>query len=333
MKENWPQSKTNFVTNLWSGQEDRHWHEDYFVMFIYLDFFLSSSMDIVLVPSTLNLTSELIRRTAGGLGASTDEEEVLQRETHWDYTIPPLNRDEFYYQGTLADETPPIFTPLTLVTDQSDCFVRQLPGRQYNHPAFEILFDVRDEESLLNLTLSVGTFSAGEDVLPAVEIEGRMLTVHSRLIPATNLVFTITSTNQNGLQSLATCSFLNEHFYDRSPPLVRINPVGAISSHPSTIQALVAVFDEVGLRAEGQEVAIGTVPGERGRDVMDWIPFNATLIDEQPALMSSILERFSYARVSGYYSKSGCGKSGCGRHYDGQIYCGEGESSRRTLTS
>lgn len=251
-------------------------------------------MDVILVPSALNLTSRLFRLTTGGSG----DPELLQTSVEWAYTIPPLNRDEFYYRGLLADDTPPLYTPLGIESADRDCYVRQLPGRAYDNPAFEVLFDVRDRESPLNLTLGVGTYEHSNDVLPSIELGGGgALTVYHDLIPARNLFFTITATNQNGLSSFASCSFVDGHFYDRSPSLGRVNPIGRVTSHPSMIQALVVLFDEVGLDGV-QEVAIGRLRGVAGSDVLPWTPFNDSLINTPPGDEEDIMQSYSFGRVS-----------------------------------
>ena len=252
-------------------------------------------MDIILIPSTLNLTSELTQLTTGSDDGSNQE--LLQSHTHWSYSIPPLHRDEFYYQGLLTDDTPPLYTPLMFTADQSNCYVRQLPTRHYNNPAFEILFDVTDPESSLNVTLGVGTYINSDDIIPFIEIAGQSLTVYHSLLPATQLLFTVIATNNNGLRSFASCSLPNNHFYDRSPPLARVNPIGQVSSHPSKIQALVVLFDEFGFEEIVQEIAIGRVPGEAGSDALQWTPLNVTLINIQPIGVESVMELYSFGRV------------------------------------
>lgn len=252
-------------------------------------------MDIVLAPSSLTLTSQLFQRTTGGL----EEPELLQTNVEWEYSIPPLHRDEFYFQGTLQDLTPPVFTPLG---GQEPCFVRQLPGRPYSNPAFEVLYDVSDEQSMLSVMLGVGTYEHTYDILPSTELGGNNgLTVYDSLQPAEHLFFTVSATNQNGLSSLATCFLPGGHFYDRSPPLGRINPIGAVSSHPDTIQALVALFDEFGL-TDVQEIAIGRLRGPSGTEILPWTPFNASLISTRPPTSDgNVMELYSFGRVSNTY--------------------------------
>lgn len=261
-------------------------------MFVFFLSLTSSSMDIILVPSTLNLTSRLFRLTTG----ASSQPELLQTNTEWSYSIPPLHRDEFYYRGTLADQTPPSFTALSSFGPL--CFVQQLPWRPHSNPAFEMLFDVRDRESVLNLSLSVGTSGHADDVFPSIEIGGTgAISIFHTLLPAINLFFTITATNQNGLQSFATCSLPRDHFYDRSPPLGRITPIRSVSSHPSMMRALIVLFDEFGF-ADVQEIAIGRLRGKSGSDVLAWTPFNATLIFTRPVHDGNIMDLYSFGRVS-----------------------------------
>jgi hypothetical protein len=249
-------------------------------------------MDIVLVPSEFNLTTQLVQRTGAGQFA---EQEVLQSDTVWQYSIPPLNSDEFYYQGTLADTTPPSFIPLPYAPT-GDCYVRQLPDRSYDNPAFEIEFEAIDDQSTLNFSYSVGTYLNGENVLRRTEIGGMRLVVPHRLLPEEELYFTIVARNLGNIESVASCALPDGVYYDRSPPFARINPIRSISSHPSQIEALVVLFDEYGLGAP-QEIAIGLVPGERGSSVMPWTPFDVTPINTPPSA-SDVLELFSFGRVS-----------------------------------
>lgn len=262
--------------------------------FACLSLFFSSSMDIVLVPSSLTLTSQLFRHTTG----SSAEPELLQTSVEWEYSIPPLHRDEFYFQGALQDFTPPVFFPLSVSDSPGACFVRQLPGRSHSNPAFELLFDVSDEQSMLSLTFGVGANEHSDDVVPSFRLGGNGgLTIYDVLLPEVQLTFTVTATNQNGVPSFASCSLPGGHFYDRSPPLGRINPVGAVSSHPDMIEALVVLFDEFGL-TEVQEIAIGRLRGQGGDDILPWTPFNTSLIETRPVGSGeSLMDLYSFGRV------------------------------------
>ena len=246
------------------------------------------------MPSTLNLTTQLVQLTGAGEFA---EREVLETDTVWEYSIPPLNRDEFYYEGTLQDVTSPEFTPLAYQTpNQSGCFVRQLPGRAYDNPAFEIDFQVGDPESVVNFTYFVGSYENGDDLIPIAEIGGKHITVPHGLIPARDLFFRIVARNLNGLESISSCSLPNGVHYDRSPPLARINSIRSVSSHRSQISALVALFDEHGLEST-QEIAIGLVPGEEGSDIMSWRVFDTAQIVTPPEEMGNVMNLFSFGRV------------------------------------
>ena len=247
-------------------------------------------MDVVLAPTTLNLTTQLIQLTGVGEFAS---QEVLESQTLWEYYIPPLNRDEFYYEGSLSDNSAPVFTPLPYATDQSDCFVKQLPWRQYNNPAFELEFDVYDEQSLLNVVYKVGSFEGGDDIIPDMKLGGKRVVVPHELL-SQEIFVTVSATNLNGLHSFASCLL---PAYDRSPPMARINPIRYLSSHPSQIEVLIALFDEIGLE-DIQEIAIGSVPGENGNDVLPWMQFDTMRIYTPPPMAGNVLNLFSFSRVS-----------------------------------
>ena len=250
-------------------------------------------MDIVLVPSEFNLTTQVVQQIGAGQFA---EQEVLQSDTVWQYSIPPLNSDEFYYQGTLSDTTPPMFVPL-LHGPTADCFVRQLPSRDYNNPALEIEFEVTDEQSTLNISYSIGTYLNGENVLGRTELGGKRLVVPHALLPEEELYFTVVARNLGNTESSASCVLPNGVYYDRSPPYARINPIRPISSHPSQIEALVALFDEYGF-GDPQEIAIGLVPGESGISVMPWTLFDVNPINSPPNVSNDVMDLFSFGRVS-----------------------------------
>ena len=84
--------------------------------------------------------------------------------------------------------------------------------------------------------------------------------------------------------------------YDRSPPLARINPIRPVSSHSHKISALFSLFDESGIDTP-LHVAIGTVPGEFGNDVMDWTTFDLSGITTPPPDNGDSLNLFSFRRV------------------------------------
>ena len=251
-------------------------------------------MDVILVPSTVTLASQLVQLTGAGEFA---DQEIRETNTLWEYSIPPFNRNEFYYRGLLTDQTPPLFTPLEYTVDQSECFVRQLPGRFFNNPAFEIEFNVTDPESLLNVSYRVGTFVNGNDILEKTELASNRIVVPDELISGEDIFFTISAENLNGDESFATCKLPGDTYYDRSPPQARIVPIRQVSSHPSMIQALVVLFDEVGFD-DSQEIAIGSVPGVDGDDVLGWRVLNASLTMIRPNENGDILNLFSFGRVS-----------------------------------
>ena len=249
-------------------------------------------MDLVLSPTSLSLTSQLAQTTGAG---EFRTEEILQTNTLWYYTIPSLNRDEFYYQGSLIDESPPEF--IRLPYSHSECFVRQLATNDYNQLLFEIEFDVLEPQGLSSVSYQIGSFPRGSDIIDASEIRGGRIVVPHVLIPATPIHVTVTAVNHNGYETLATCSMSS--YYDRSPPLARITPIRSVSSHPNKISVLFSLFDEFGLDTPLQ-VAIGTVPGDYGNDIMDWTNFNLSSISTQIEDSTSPLNEFSFNRVRSY---------------------------------
>lgn len=246
-------------------------------------------MDLVLSPTTITLTSQLARSSGAGEFA---EVEILETDMLWDYFIPPLNRDEFYYQGSLADDTPPEF--ITLPYTDSSCFVRQLSLGDYRNPMFEIEFEVSEPEGLSNLAYLVGSEANTDDIIEHIRVGGKRIAVPHHLVPGQPIFVTVIATNLNRVQTRATCSL---PVYDRSPPLARITPIRLISSHPTKIAVLFSLFDEYGLDTPLQ-VSIGTVPGEYGNDIMDWVDFDIETIATPPFEDGDVLNLFSFKRVS-----------------------------------
>ena len=249
-------------------------------------------MNLKLSPSLLNLTAALIRQT--GAGAFADLE-VLDSQVLWQYSVPPVQQEEYMYNGLTQDETAPSFTKLSY--DSSDvtpsCFVRQLPNRAYSQPAFEIEIDLEDCEDYLNIAFRVGTYLDGDDVFQVHIFNGQRIVVPDGLETGRRLFVTVEATNSMGLQSIARCQLFT---YDTSPPMARINPRSLFSSHPFQLESLLVLFDEYGL-VDTYEVSIATSPGDYN-NIMQWKEFNTSLINTLPFEPSSNLSLFSAPRVS-----------------------------------
>jgi len=249
-------------------------------------------MNLKLTPSLLNLTAGLIRQT--GAGAFADLE-VLDSQVLWQYSVPPVEREEYMYDGLAQDETTPNFTKLPYDDNVASpsCFVRQLPNRLYNQPAFEIEVNLQDCEDYLNTTFRVGTYLDGDDVFQTHIFSGQRIIVPDSLETDKRLFVTVEAGNSMGLQNIARCQLFS---YDMSPPMVRINPRTSFSSHPSQLESLIVLFDEYGL-TDVYEVSIATSPGYYS-NIMQWQTFSTDLINTPPSAPSSNLSLFSAPRVS-----------------------------------
>ena len=249
-------------------------------------------MNLKLSPSLLNLTAGLIRQT--GAGAFADLE-VLDSRILWQYSVPPLQREQYMYNGLTEDATAPSFAKLSYDDNilTPSCFVRQLPYRLYNQPAFEIEVDLQDCEDYFNITFRVGTHLDGDDVFQMHTFSGRRIIVPNSLETGKRLFVTVEASNSMGLQSIARCQLFT---YDTSPPMARINPRSLFSSHPFQLESLVVLFDEYGLK-DMYEIAIATSPGDYS-NIMEWQKFNTRLISTPPPAPSSNLSLFSAPRVS-----------------------------------
>ena len=244
-------------------------------------------MDLILHPTSLNMTTQLIQRVGVGNLAT---ETVLETNVLWSYDIPDVNlENEFYYIGTHMDTTPPLFTTLPYSNNDSYCSIKQLTDRDYTNPAFEIEFEVVEEEGLSNVQLMIGTYENGDDVLSKDVIRGERLVLANQLSHDEHLIATISATNQNGLQSFAHCILTN---YDSSPPQARVIPFSDTTSHPNEFQVLLALFDEYGL-TDDMEIAVGTTKGNQGNDLLDWITLKTSRVNE---VIDE--EKFSFSRVS-----------------------------------
>jgi len=249
-------------------------------------------MDLTLSPSELNLVARLIRQT--GAGAFADLE-IIDSQNLWQYSVPPVHREEYAYTGVTEDETVPTFTQLSYGSSVAppSCYVRQLPNRSYNCPAFEIEVNLQDCEDYLSVTFVVGTHVDGSDVFQLHKFTGQRLVIPDTLDTGRRLFVTVAAANSMGLTNIARCELAT---YDTSPPTARINPRALFSSHPSQLETLIALFDEYGL-IDTYEIAIATYPGEYD-NVLEWQLFDTNMVDTPPTMPLSNTSLFSAQRVS-----------------------------------
>ena len=256
----------------------------------------SSAMDLSLVPSSLSMSTRLVQQT--GMGERQGEEEEVESDTLWRYSIPPVARNEYWYTGSASDDTAPVFSsPLPNVTD-SLCTVRQLPWRHHDNPAFELDFQVCDAESVSNISLEVTAVESGAVLIQSTPLRGLRFNGPYAFPLGESIRFTLTAANSEGLSSTTSCEL---PFYDQTPPLARITPRRSTSSHPSQLEALFSLFGLFEL-SEIQEVAVGTRAGPQGHDIMEWKEFRADLLSTPPPGAS-----FSFGRVGsqlcGHYAQ------------------------------
>ena len=250
----------------------------------------SSSMDLQLSPGVLNLTSKLIQVTGAGEFAGED---VLDSQLLWHYFVPHVDRNEFYYEGLTADVTAPRMISLPYSKGE-DCFVQQLDGLFPKSPAFEVEFVVEEPECQPTFFYKAGLYEQGGSIIPQTELEGLRAVIPHNLLPASRIFVTLTARTCNGLDDvIGICTI---PVYDRSPPLAVVTPISPVVSNPSNFVALVSLFDEYGLEDE-QAVAIGTVAGEKGDDIVPWKLLSLSAITTKPA--GSGLQLYSFPRVGG----------------------------------
>lgn len=241
-------------------------------------------MDLILHPTSLNLTTKLMQRVGTGDSATENE---LESDVRWSYSIPDVElENEFDYISTYSDPTPPVFHPLEYAND-SLCSIRQLSGRKFFNPAFELEYSVSETEGLSDVHLLIGTQENIGNALSKTVVQGERLVLPSSLSNEKDAIVTLIASNQDGLQSSANCIITN---YDLSPPQARVIPYSKITSHPEKFEVLLSLFDEYGLE-DYIELAIGTVTGLEGNDIMDWIKLDTDIINQNT-------NEFSFPRVS-----------------------------------
>ena len=223
----------------------------------------------------MNLTTKLAQLTGGGGGVSN--EETLDFQVPWEYSIPYINRDEFEQTGSLADPSPPYFLSLAH-RNNSYCYVEQLIGRKYHNPAFELEFRISEGESIVDKKYKVGTYPDGANVVPLTGLYGERIVLPHSLVQGSRLFFTVIGVNEDGDATQAECQLST---YDSSPPLGSVVPVASFTSHPNQFLVFLSLFDEAQLLEE-QEIAIGTEAGTEGSDIVDWTTFELSLINTEP---------------------------------------------------
>lgn len=245
-------------------------------------------MDLTTRETNMNLTTKLARVTGtGGLSG----EEVLDYQVHWQYSIPYINRSEFEQIGTTVDTTGPVFVYLPHHHSTS-CRVQQVAGRKYDNPAFELEFAVHELECMVRATYQVSTYEDGSNIIPSTTLYGERIVLAHSLVQGMRLFFTVSVENSNGAMTSTSCQLL---VYDSSPPLARVIPAGTFTSHSIQFLVLLSLFDEAVLENE-QHVAIGTVPGEEGSDIVNWLSVSTSLITTAP--VGSGLNLYSFPMVS-----------------------------------
>ena len=251
-------------------------------------------MDLQLTPSNLNLTSRLVRITSAG---PIPTEQVLDSQTLWHYLVPNVDRNEYQYAGTTPDPAPPVLAP-SPYSNNSTCFVRQLSGRSYSNPAFELEVFISEPQGVPSVSYRVGTYEQGDDIIKDMNIAGTRLVIPHQLVPAQSVFISVQASNPVTEASIGQCEMI---VYDRSPPLARVEPIRSFTSRSDQFQVLLSLFDEFGLE-DVQYVAMGTVAGENGNDIVDWQAINATQLINTPPVGGAGEDLYAFPRVCQIHS-------------------------------
>jgi hypothetical protein len=249
---------------------------------------VGSKMDLTLVPTNLLLTTKTIRD-------AVSEKRTVYSKDLWSYQTPALDRNMFDYTNHHHDLSPPnvdsIFSDNPEEqTDKNICYVRQLPGRSFRDPAYEIAVSVSDDISSVKMSYFIGTIAGGNDALEERLIRGSMVTVPGSLINGVWLYFTFVAENLQGVKSYGTCEIPS---YDITPPTGWILPPYHLSSHPSFLSAVAMVTDDSPLQ-DSQLVAVGLGAGHYGDQQLAWSSLATSQFSTEPDTSLDPLKGFGH---------------------------------------
>lgn len=250
-----------------------------------------SKMDLTLVPTNLLLTSKTIRDTVS-------EKRTVYSKDLWSYQTPALDRNMFVYTNQRRDSSPPLVSSLFDDNPESQmdtnlCYVRQLPGRHYRDPAYEVAVSASDDISSVKTSYFVGTIPGESDALTERTIRGSSVSVPGSLLNGVKLYVTVIAENLEGMKSYGTCELPS---YDITPPTGWILPSYVLTSHPSYLSVTIMVTDDSPLQ-ETQLVAVGLGAGQFGDQQLVWSDFLTKLFSTEPDVSVDPLKGFGYPQV------------------------------------
>ncbi|XP_077992165.1 uncharacterized protein LOC144446291 [Glandiceps talaboti] len=257
---------------------------------------VGARMDMNLVPLRVELRMLLIFELKIKIGwVKIHIRKVLINKVLWEYTTPMISGTLLDIGDLEPDNTPPVFKPFVespfdlfseegggaagfkrrhaigerdIVINQG-CTVRQLEGRDYTDPAFELELAVEDDRSEVDLSFCVGTYKGGCDILKDQPMGGFSTIVSQVLRGGVPFYFTVTAVNSAKVTTKATCEIPT---YDVTLPGGRVTPDFRSTSHPSILKASAVALDDSVISQ--REEAVGFGLDVLGYQVSDWAEFD-----------------------------------------------------------
>ncbi|XP_070572594.1 uncharacterized protein [Ptychodera flava] len=263
------------------------------VQFDHFPLDVGARMDMNLVPLRLELRALLIFELKIKIGwVKIHIRKVLINKLLWEYTTPMISGNLMDIGDLEPDNTPPVFQPIFKnpidlfsedgaaaagkraiqvrdTTANPGCIVRQLEGRDYTDPAFELSLAVEDDRSEVDMTFCVGTYKDGCDILRDQPMGGASTIVSQTLRGGVPLYFTITAVNSASATSKATCGLPT---YDVTLPGGRVTADFKSTSNPNVLKASSVALDDSVITQ--REEAVGFGQSIFGDQVFDWTEFD-----------------------------------------------------------
>ncbi|XP_070573688.1 uncharacterized protein [Ptychodera flava] len=149
------------------------------------------------------------------------------------------------------------------------CYVKQIEGRDYTDPAFELTLAVEDDRSEVEMTFCVGTFKGGCDIMRNEPMGGPSVIVAKILRGGVPLYFTVTAVNSAKASTKTVCQIST---YDSTLPAGRVTPDFLSTSHPNILRASSLALDDSPILH--RQEAIGFGESIFGDQVFPWTDFD-----------------------------------------------------------
>ncbi|CAH1794764.1 unnamed protein product [Owenia fusiformis] len=246
---------------------------------------VSARMDLELIPLRLVLDVGLFM----SIPVPFEMMDItIFRINLWEYTTPSIKKNIFQHNDPKPDDTPPDFSFYTVDQDESlvakraattvKCSVKQLAGRDFTEPAFQLAVAVYDDVSQVDTHYCVGTYLGGCNLVPTEPMGGFSTVVSRRLTSGIPLYYLIIAKNSQGGSSSIECELPT---YDMTLPTGRVIPDFRSTSYPHALRASAKAIDDSPL--DRQALAVGYGQGQWGDQLIPWhvvtVNKTATIVD------------------------------------------------------